>query len=322
MSWYPSDSRPGVSGMSSMSAMSTSRPAPAAVPLVPNGHAAVPTSSTLGRMPLAPSYPVPIEAEVVSRADFLHVMLRAALGANHLAPVSAPAYILDVGCGSGRWVRDTASAFPGARVVGLDITTPGEANPGISGTFAISQPQRPHTYAFVEHNVMEPFTFVPASLDFAHMRQMTGALPVAAWPHVVGEMARVTAFGGWIELVEGDLVRNGGPALETIQRWALQAMLPQGLDPRIASQLPDLLRRLSLTTVQTRLVELPIGPHGGRFGELMGADLLARIEGMRGHIVAARLATSDEFSRAQASLRLEMGRSEYFQPFYVVWGRR
>ena len=317
MSWYPSDSRPGASGVS--------RPALTATPAVPYGRTATPTSSTLGRMPLAPTFPVPIEAEVVSRADFPHVMLRAALGANHLAPVAAPSYMLDVGCGSGRWVREMASAFPGARVVGLDIATPGEGNsgnPGISGTFAASQPRSAHTYAFVEHNILEPFTFVPASFDFTHMRLMSGALPVAAWPRVVSEMARVTAFGGWVELVEGDLVRNGGPALETIQRWALQAMLPQGLDPRIAPQLPDLLHHLSLTNIQVRTVELPVGPHGGRFGELMGADLLARIEGMRGHIVAARVATSDEFTRAQASLRLEMNRGGYVQPFYVVWGRR
>lgn len=314
MSWYPPDNRPGVSSMS--------HPAPTAAPPVPYAHVATPTSSTLGRMPLAPSYAVPIEAEVAPRVDFLHVMLRAALGANYLAPVAAPAYILDVGCGSGRWVRDMASEFPGARVVGLDIAAPGETNPAISGTFAISQPQTAHTYAFVEHNFMEPFTFVPASFDFSHMRQMARALPVAAWPRVVGEMARVTAFGGWIELVEGDLVRNGGPALEMIQRWALQAMLPRGLDPRIAPQLPDLLQRLALADVQMRVVELPIGPHGGRFGELMGADLLARVEGMRGPVVAGRLATSDEFTRAQALLRVEMNRSEYVQSFYVVWGMR
>ena len=332
MSWYPSESRPGMSN--------ASRPAPTAAPTapfappVPYSHAATPTSSTLGRMPLAPAFAVPIEAEVVSRADFLHVMLRAALGANHLAPVTASSYILDVGCGSGRWVREMAGAFPGARVVGMDIAVPsdgGYGSPGISGTFAISgisgisgasQPGAPRTYAFVEHNALEPFSFVPASFDFTHMRQMASALPVAAWPRVVGEMARVTAFGGWVELVEGDLVRNGGPALETIQRWALQALLPQGLDPRIAPQLPDLLCRLSLTDVQTRMVELPVGSHGGRFGELMAADLLARIEGMRGHIVAARLATADEFTRAQASVRLEMNRNAYVQPFYVVWGRR
>ena len=191
MSWYPSDSRPGASGVS--------RPALTATPAVPYGRTATPTSSTLGRMPLAPTFPVPIEAEVVSRADFPHVMLRAALGANHLAPVAAPSYMLDVGCGSGRWVREMASAFPGARVVGLDIATPGEGNsgnPGISGTFGVSQPRVAHTYAFVEHNILEPFTFVPASFDFTHMRLMSGALPVAAWPRVVSEMARVTAFGG------------------------------------------------------------------------------------------------------------------------------
>jgi hypothetical protein len=147
-------------------------------------------------------------------------------------------------------------------------------------------------------------------------------LPVPIWPRVVGEMARVTAIGGWVELVEGDLVRNGGPALETMQRWALQAAQPHGIDPRVSSRLGELLHRLSLTDIRMQTVELPIGPHGGRFGELMGADFMARVEGMRGQIIAAKVTSPAGFAQTQAALRHEMERREYRQPFYVVCGRR
>ena len=61
---------------------------------------------------------------------------------------------------------------------------------------------QPRTFAFVQHNVMEPLAFASTSFDLTHMRQMMGVLPVAAWPRVVGEMVRVTVYGGWIELVE------------------------------------------------------------------------------------------------------------------------
>lgn len=289
------------------------RPAIATVPIS--------ASSTLGRMPLTPMYAAPFEAEVAPRPDFLHVMLRMALGANYLAPLTTPSYILDVGCGSGRWVRELAGEFPAARVVGLDMAPPTESNPATSGIFApIANP--PRTYAFVQHNAMEPLAFAPASFDLTHMRQMMRVLPVAAWPRVVGEMTRVTAYGGWVELAESDMVRNGGPALETIQRWALQVMLPQGIDPRISGQLADLLRKLALTDVRMRTLELPIGPHGGRFGELMGTDLMARIEGLRGQIIAARVASPEAFAQTQAALRQEMLHGAYTQPFYVVCGRR
>ena len=304
MSWYPTDD---------------SLPRPT----IPTAYRSTPTSSTLGRMPLSltTAYPVPVEAEVVSRSDFMHVMLRAALGANYLAPITSPSYMLDVGCGTGRWVREMAGEFAGARVVGLDTASPEESNPAISGIFATSAVQA-RSYAFVQHNVLEPLAFAPASFDLTHMRQMTRDLPVAVWPRVVGEMVRVTTFGGWIELVEGDLVRNGGPALETMQRWVLQAWQQHGLDPRISTQLGDLLHRLSLTDIRTRTVELPIGPHGGRFGELMGADLMARIEGMRAQIIAARIASPEAFAQAQSAIRQEMQRGGYFQPFYIVCGRR
>lgn len=303
--FYPADSSP-----------SGPRPAVATTPFT-----RTPTSSTLGRMPLTPTYAVPLEAEVVSRADFLHVMLRSVLGANFLAPITMPSYILDLGCGSGRWVREMSAKFPGARVVGLDVTPPSEVNPAISGTFAVSASQA-RAYAFVQHNVMEPLTFATSSFDLTHMRLMAGVLPVAVWPQVASEMVRVTSHGGWVELVESGMVRNGGPVLATIQRWALQAIQPQGLDPRITSRLAELLGRVGLGDVRTHTVELPVGPHGGRFGELMGADLMARIEGLRAHIIAARLTTPDVFARAQEALRLEMAHGEYVQPFYVVCGRR
>lgn len=305
MSWYPYDeNRP-----------SMPRPTFTARPYPPT------PTSTLGRMPLAPTFPVPMEAEVVTGADFLHVMLRAALGANYLAPVTNPSYILDVGCGSGRWVREMAGEFPAARIVGLDITLPAESNPGTSGIHVTTGSQE-RTYAFIQHNALEPLTFAPNSFDLTHTRQMLGVLPVAEWPRLVGEMARVTTYGGWVELAEGGLVRNGGPALETMQRWALQAMFPHGLDPRLSAQLPDLLYTLSLSDIRARTVELPIGSHGGRFGELMGSDFLARIEGLRARIIAARVASSEQFTQAQNALRFEMERMEYVQPFYLACGRR
>lgn len=303
MSWYQSDA--GIP-----------RPAVTTAPYTPT-----PTSSTLGRMPMIPAYPVPMEAEVVSRADFLHVMLRSALEANYLAPITTPSYILDVGCGSGRWVREMAAELPGARVVGLDIAPPAENNPSISGVFAAVATQA-RNFAFVQHDARELFAFAPASFDLTHMRLMMRDLPVPVWPQVVGEMARVTTPGGWVELVESNLVRNGGPALETMQRWALQAMQPHGLDPRVSARLPELLHRLSLNDIRMQTVELPIGPHGGRFGELMGADFLARVEGMRGQIIAARVTSPEIFAQTQTALRHEMERREYRQPFYVVCGRR
>lgn len=305
MSWYPYDE----------SQPSMPRPTFTARPYPPT------PTSTLGRMPLTPTYPVPVEAEVVSRADFLHVMLRAALEANYLAPVTNPSYILDVGCGSGRWVREMAGEFYGARVVGVDIMPPAETTPTTSGIHVMSGGQE-RPYAFIQHNVLGPLTFSPNSFDLTHMRQMMGVVPVAEWPRVVGEMARVTTYGGWVELVEGGLVQNGGPALETIQRWALQSMLPHGLDPRLSAQLPDLLYTLSLSDIRTRTIELPIGPYGGRFGELMGSDFLARVEGLRARVIAARVASSEQFTQAQAALRHEMERMEYVQPFYIACGRR
>jgi len=69
------------------------------------------------------NYVLPDE-RALSRTNFQHMMLRTALGGNYLAPVEDPRYILDVGCGSGRWAYELAERFVQARVVGVDLTPP------------------------------------------------------------------------------------------------------------------------------------------------------------------------------------------------------
>src|SRR5215471_1286524 len=57
----------------------------------------------------------------IDRLDVQHYALREAVRGNHLAPVHAPATVLDVGAGTGQWAYDLCAEFPDAEVIGLDL---------------------------------------------------------------------------------------------------------------------------------------------------------------------------------------------------------
>ena len=141
-------------------------------------------------------YLLPRDANEIDRLDLQHYALRAALGVNFLAPVGSPAWVLDVGCGSGQWGFDVCEQFPRATVVGLDLA------PG--------KPQRPHRYRHIRANLLHGLPFADGSFDFVHQRLLFLAVPVVAWPAVVAELVRVTRPGGWVELVEPPIGAQGG----------------------------------------------------------------------------------------------------------------
>src|SRR5207244_184649 len=158
-----------------------------------------------------------------NRLDFQHYMLRYVLHGNYAATIGDVRDILDVGSGTGRWAAEMADLFPQARVVGVDITPP----PALENA---ATNRMPNNYSFMAANVLEGLPFPDASFDFVHQRLLYAAIPADRWQSAVNELVRVTRPGGWIELVEGGIVQNGGPAVNMLQAWIIEACRRRGID--------------------------------------------------------------------------------------------
>jgi SAM-dependent methyltransferase len=200
----------------------------------------------------------------IDRLDVQHYALRETLGANYLAPVRRPGRVLDVGAGTGQWGFDVAAQLPRALVVGLDVE--------------VSKPGAPPNYRLVRGNLLRGLPFVEGSFDFVHQRLMaSSAIPEAAWPGAVAELVRVTAPGGWVELVEVVMeVQPAGPATRRLVDMVRQVGRSFGLDMEaIVRSLGRQLGDAGMTAVEQRDLEVPIGEWGGRIGSLAATSLRA-----------------------------------------------
>src|SRR5258708_4957512 len=140
-------------------------------------------------------YILPKDMREASRLDFQHFLLRVVLGGNYLAPLQQPETILDVGSGSGRWALEMARDFPQAHVTACDLLK--QESQGSSA---------PLNVHFVQGDLLKGLPSPAQSFVFVHQRLLCRAIPRLSWPGVVRELVRVTKPGGWIELVETQLL--------------------------------------------------------------------------------------------------------------------
>jgi SAM-dependent methyltransferase len=213
-----------------------------------------------------PHYLFPRHPDEPYRLDVQHYALRETLKANFLAPIEAPRWVLDVGCGTGRWCVEVCDQLPGAVVIGLDM---------VAGEPPRREGEAPPPYRFVKGNVLQGLPFADGQFDFVHQRFLMAGVPLGAWLAVVVELVRVTRTGGWVELTEIPWVVEGaGPATDQLLALGREMAASRGLDAgrEVFDSLDGYLREAGLENVVREEFPIPIGEWGGRVGSLMASD--------------------------------------------------
>jgi ubiquinone/menaquinone biosynthesis C-methylase UbiE len=258
-------------------------------------------------------YALPSDLGEMNRLDFQHYLLRQAFKGIYAAPIDAPRDILDVGAGTGRWAKEMAALFPQARVTALDIKEPAESG---------ETPAEPRPYSFTQGDILQGLPFADAAFDFTHQRLLFFAIPSDRWQLVVGELARVTRPGGWVEVVEGHYgYEPMGPAAQRIADAMLPAMLQRGIDPRNSANLAQFLQAAGLRDVRTRVVNVPVGDWGGHIGHLALTDVMTFSQAARPLLLAQGMSDPD-FAQLTQTMRDECERLRYTWPFYIAYGQR
>ncbi|KAI9597293.1 S-adenosyl-L-methionine-dependent methyltransferase [Syncephalis fuscata] len=204
------------------------------------------------------NYLWPTDLDETDRLNTQHNIIRYVLRRTYLAPVNDPKRILDVGCGTGMWMKEVARDYPKASLIGVDIAD------------IFMQTDMPNNCAFELGNILEGLSFSSNRYDFVHQRLMSGAIPASFWPTHVGELFRITQSGGFLELADTDFsFQNVGDIGYRVNKIVEQCFAYRGLDLSIIRRLDKLMKRAGYIEIQARIVEFPVGEWAGISGRMM-----------------------------------------------------
>jgi ubiquinone/menaquinone biosynthesis C-methylase UbiE len=265
------------------------------------------------------TYLFPKDAIEGDRLDLQHHLYKLALGGNYHAPVHQPRDILDVACGTGIWGRELALEFKQAQVVGFDVDrTPMEASRarlGPAGRF-------PANFRFVEANALKPFPFEDEQFDFTHARLMSPFVPVALWPQVVAEMARVTKPTGYVELVDTEVIHTQSPAFNQIMDGGIAMTKRLGMHTGAAPYLAEYLRQAGLIRVNERHFVLGAGHQARRQQRLLITDLLSAFANMEPIMVKTGTFSPEHYQTLMQQARIEVSKVGMTVPVTVAFGMK
>ncbi|HLZ64231.1 MAG TPA: class I SAM-dependent methyltransferase [Ktedonosporobacter sp.] len=169
--------------------------------------------------------------------------------------------MLDVGCGAGSWLIETAQAYPGIRtLIGVDSNLR-------MVEYAREQARLHQVGDRVEFHVMDALRmleFPNAFFDLVNHRLGMGWVRQWEWPKLLSEYQRVSRRAGIIRLTESEFfVESSSPALLRLNQLCLHVLYQAGnvftLQPDgLTSQLAPLLQQYAgIRDVQTHAHTVP-----------------------------------------------------------------
>jgi len=171
--------------------------------------------------------------------------------------------VIDVGCGTGGWLIETAKTYPDiSSLVGIDISSR-------MIEFARKQAKAEQVDDRVDFQVMDSLRaieFPDHSFDLLNQRLGWSYLRTWDWPSLLTTYQRLTRPGGVIRITESDVLGTStSPALTQLYEMARNALYRAGhlFTPEqdgVTGKLPDLFRHHGLQNIQTRAVVLEYHP--------------------------------------------------------------
>ena len=167
--------------------------------------------------------------------------------------------VLDVGCGTGGWLIETAKTYPGiSLLVGVDVSSR-------MVEYARAQAEAQQVsdrVQFATMNALRMLEFPSDYFDLVNQRFGASYLRTWEWPKLLHEYQRVTRPGGVIRVTESDLItESSSVALIRLNQVFIEAFYGSGHlftseGNGVTSQLPRLLHQYGLQNVQTRAYTL------------------------------------------------------------------
>ncbi|RDW85258.1 hypothetical protein BP6252_02848 [Coleophoma cylindrospora] len=199
-------------------------------------------------------YILPNDEKEQERMDLKHHIFTLILGGrSFVAPVGPnPQRILDVGTGTGIWAMEVADAYPGADVLGTDLSP-------------IQPAWVPPNLSFVIDDAESEWSYSPNKLfDLIHWRMLFTA--IKDWPRLYEQAYKNLKPGGWLEVHEheSDINSDDDSVLKAqdLKDWfklVAEACAKFGKDSNIAHKQKQWMIDAGFVDVQEDVYKVPIG---------------------------------------------------------------
>lgn len=261
------------------------------------------------------SYPISME----SASETARLLLQNSLLTQAMGGVLPPDYdlsqtqrILDVACGPGGWALKAASQLPAIEIVGVDLS-----NTMIHYAQDQANTQHLQNIHFAVMDVRQPLDFPDESFDLINMRFLFSFMPPSLWPSLLLECKRLLRPGGrvrWTEM-EPASASSTSPAYETLGALLIEAMAQKHLtfSERSIGLVPHMGKLLRDADFQ--IIEKRGYLHESSFGTALYQasydNALAAIELTKEYVIAASLASKEQFEALQKQMEVEMRSPDY-----------
>ncbi|CAG8623217.1 12852_t:CDS:2 [Ambispora leptoticha] len=134
--------------------------------------------------------------------------------------------VLDIGCGTGNWLKEMATEYKYSEFIGVDILPlPDDVN-------------RLKNINFVQSDALEFLPFENNYFDYVRISNMSMCFPENEWGKLLNEMARVLKPGGYVEIEEPDLeLYNRGPIADYLMSYFLESYAQYGINVKLYKRL-------------------------------------------------------------------------------------
>ncbi|CAI2178760.1 19507_t:CDS:2 [Funneliformis geosporum] len=262
-------------------------------------------------------YPLPNDDEECDRLHMQHFLMRYAWQGNFASPIKhilngENSKILDVGCGAGSWSFEMASNYPNSNVTGVDISP--------------VQPLevKPKNVTFIQANILDGLKFADETFDFIFQRFLVGGIPKDKWSSVIEELTRMLKPGGYLELMEFNVLSESLGPSSTIYGNALITLCEQrNLESKMVPKLKYYVEQQEqFEEIKEEGKLICGGREAGKLGQTMNEDIMRFYENMKIVMMPILQVTSEEYDEMIKTIKEEWFERNSYSRFVRVYARK